>query len=415
MKKDKKSIGKFKNNVTSIFDPHHGIERQSLWMATSVVLLIGGFGYSQMHYNHHQYETLMTVDQSGSTATFSKTSSTTLKLGKTHLSTNGKTAFIPITFNSTDNVGIHANDYKVYIGASTGDKMSYKVRGQMIMYGSNGRAVIVLKSNKKIVNEPLALFILNNKKVSTVDEADADSTIEKNGTSSEFGKYDVAAFKVNPGAIDVKHHDRLDAQTFQVQNIYEELFGSDDIKKIHKQIGKDNKQIDTYKNAATALVERLQSEGYTVPSEPAWMKSSWRPFDAVNLETGRTANGRSALSYQPDSSSDNDRDSVKFPDNLKNSDGTTTDDANNNSNNDSSTSSTSSSASSSDNPNGKTQSNPSTQWTNLQTAWSQIKTLKRDIYITQYAQVYKIRKQERSILNQSSMSSPKHFKQIEKK
>lgn len=408
VKKDKKSTGKFKNNVTSIFDPHHIIERQSVWMATSVVLLIGGFGYSQMHYNHRQYETLMTVDQSGSTATFSKTSSTTLTLGKTHLSTNGKTAFIPITFNSTDNVGIHANNYKVYVGASTGKKMSYKVRGQMIMYGSNGRAVIVLKSNKKITNEPLALFILNNKKVSTVDEADADSTIENNGTSSEFGKYDVAAFKVNPGAIDVKRHDRLDAQTFQVQTIYEEMFGSSDIKTIHKQIAKDNKQIDTYKNAATALVERLQSEGYAVPSEPAWMKTSWRPFDAVNLETGRTANGKSALSYQPDSSSDNDQDSVKFPDNLKNSDGTTTDDANNDS-------SSSSSSSSSDNPNGTTQSNPSTQWTNLQTAWSQIKTLKRDIYVTQYTQLYKIRKQERSILKQSSTSSPKYFKQVEKK
>lgn len=410
-KKDKTTTGKVKDNVVSIFDPHHVIERQTVWMAVSVGLLVGGFGYSQLHYNHQQYETLMTVDQSGSTATFSKTSSTTLTLGKTHLSTDGKTAFIPISFNSTDNVGIMANDYKVYVGASTGKIMPYKVHGQMIMYGANGRAVIVLKSNKKIVNEPLALFILNNKKVATVDEADADSTIENNSTSSEFGKYDVAAFKVNPGAVDVKRHERLDAKPTEVQSIYEELFGSDDIKNIHKAIAKDNAKIDKYKNAASALVERLTSEGYSVPSEPAWMKDSWRPFDAVNLKTGRTANGKSALSYQPSSSSDDDKDSVTFPDSLKNSDGTTTADASSSSN----SSSSSSSSSTNNDANATTQSDPATQWNNLQTAWSQIKTIKRDIYVTQYAQLYKIRKQEKSILKQASIGSPTNFKQIEKK
>ena len=99
----------------SFFDPHHVIERQTVYIGLSIGLLAGGMTVSQIHYNHVRYEQLMKVDQAGATSNFSKTNNTTLTLGKTHLSTDNKTAFIPITFSSTDNVGIKANNYRFYV------------------------------------------------------------------------------------------------------------------------------------------------------------------------------------------------------------------------------------------------------------------------------------------------------------
>ena len=40
----------------SLFDPHHVIERQTIWIGCSVGLLIGGVAVSQIHYNHVRYE-----------------------------------------------------------------------------------------------------------------------------------------------------------------------------------------------------------------------------------------------------------------------------------------------------------------------------------------------------------------------
>lgn len=388
----------------SLFDPHHVIERQTIWIGCSVGLLIGGVAVSQIHYNHVRYEQLMRVDQSGATSHFSKTQNTVLTLGKTHLSPDHKTAFIPLTFSSTDNVGINAKNYRFYVTAASGKAMTYKVRGNFIMYGTTGRGVLVLHSPTKIENQPLALFVINQKKVSTVDEANEDNTMDQaSADTTEFGKYDVAPFKINPGAIDVAKHSRIDASAQQPLPIYEQLFGSGDIQKIYKAIDKDKSQIKKYNKAASALVERLKDAGYDVPKAPAWMAEDWQPEDAINLKTGKTRNGKNALTYKrqsTDSASSNNQ----YPTNLTNRDGTTTADATEQRQNEDSSSNSDANADSGNaNSIGGTATDPATQWQNLQQAWNQVETLKINLYVTQYQRLYRSRHQNKSVLRQTTI------------
>lgn len=388
----------------SLFDPHHVIERQTIWIGCSVGLLIGGVAVSQIHYNHIRYEQLMRVDQSGATSHFSKTQNTVLTLGKTHLSSDDKTAFIPLTFSSTDNVGISAKNYRFYVTAASGKAMTYKVRGNFIMYGTTGRGVLVLHSPTKIENQPLALFVINQKKVSTVDEANEDDTMDQaSADTTEFGKYDVAPFKINPGAIEVAKHSRIDATAQEPLPIYEQLFGSGDIQKIYKSINKDKSQIKKYDRAASALIERLKDAGYDVPKAPDWMADDWQPEDAINLKTGKTRNGKNALTYKRQSTSDASSNN-QYPTNLTNRDGTTTADASEQrQNSDNSSNSDANSESGNANNIGGTATDPATQWQNLQQAWNQVETLKIDMYVTQYQRLYRSRHQNKNVLRQTTI------------
>lgn len=400
----------------SFFDSHHGIERQTLYICGALTLLTSSFVVSQLHYNHVRYVMLEKVDQAGATSSFSKTNNVVLTLGKTRLSLDRHTAFIPITFSSTDNVGIKAKNYKFYIAASDGKPMDYRVTGHFIMYGSVGRSILVLHSPTTIKNQPLVLFIVNQKKVPTVNSDEEDQEMEQqDANATDFGKFDVAPFKINPGATDVKKHKRIQSSYTQVEDLYEQIFGSKDVHQIRKGIDADNRQIKHNKQAAAALVERLKSEGYEVPKTPDWVHDNWRPHDAINLETGKTRNGHNALTYQPQS---DENSTDQFPTSLKNKDGSTTDDYDNQQNNADADSSTSSNSSSSDNQTsngsstgantvGGTQTDPAKQWSDLQTAWANIKQLKQDIYVTKYQSLYRIRRQEQSILDQSSIGPGK--------
>ena len=402
----------------SWFDPHHGIERQTIMVGVSLLFLTGGFVVSQHHLSHERYVQTMTVDSAGTTATFSKSTSTVLTLGKTQLSPDQKTAYIPVTFSSMDNVGIKAANYRIYVAAADGKTMPYRMSGRFIMFGSKSRAVILLHSPKKIQNQPLGIAIMNSKKVSTVSQAAADDAVESNTSgstdSSEFGKYDVAAFKVNPGATDVtntKKNSRITVDSEDVQAVYETVFATKDIKSVRKQIAADNKKIGQYESAADGLIERLMNAGYVVPNAPKWLSDSWRPYDAVNLKTGKTANGKDVATYIADGGSSNDDpDAVEYASTLTNKDGTTTADADSASQADSSSSSDDSGSDTGQ----TTQTSASDQWSSLQQAWDTIKDLKRDIYVTQYASIYKFREQNKSIKTQSSIVGNTHFKQISK-
>ena len=144
------------------------------------------------------------------------------------------------------------------------------------------------------------------------------------------------------------------------------------------------------------------------------MKDSWRPDDAINLQTGKTANGKSALTYQA-SSQESGQDT--FPTSLKNKDGSTTSDAQANSQSDDDNANGDSSQagadSSSNNANqiGGTASDPATQWGNLQQAWTNIKQAKRDLYVVQYQRLYKIRHKSRNILSQATVGAGKNVVQ----
>ena len=390
----------FKN----IFDSHHVIERQTIVMTASVLLLGSSFIVSTMRKNDLEYAQLMKVDQSGTSSSFSKTDSTKITLGKTYLSSDKKTAYIPITFNTLDKTGINANDYKVYVGDATGKKMDAKFDGRLMLYPSKLRGVVVLNSSEKIQNQPLVMFILNMKNVKTL--ADLESSVDNDGVNASnsndtFGNYDVAPFKINPGATDVTKRSKINIDSTSLKDVYASIFKTNDESKVESHIKKDQDEIQKNIEVAKELEQRLKLAGYEVPDEPAWMKESWRPYDTIDLKTGKTAKGDDALTYVP-ASSNLDSDDVEFPSTLNNQDGTNTNDA-------SMQSSESSDSERSDNDETST---PSSQWSDLIRAWRNVKELKRDIYVNQYKLLYKYRTDERSVLKQASISSSKNFKQI---
>lgn len=425
--------GNDRKNRRSItwFAPHHTIERQTIYVATVLTLLGSGFVVSQVRYNHLRYEQLMKVDQAGASSTFSKSTNTTLTLGKTRLSPSRHTAYIPITWSSTDQVGIKAKNYRFYITSASHKPMRYKFTGNFVMYGTDGRGILVLHSPNKIQNQPLVMFVVNQRHVPTADEEqEANQLDQSDGDTRQFGKFDVAPFKINPGAIDVQKRDRLNLPVDDMQGLYETVFGSADARKIHKSIEQDQKDIKEQIAIAEGLRERLEDAGYKVPKNPSWLKSDWKPAYAVNVNTGKTANGHDALTYEPDEDSDgqdNSSDNYGLPRSLKNSDGTTTDDANQNSDSDSDSPNASSSSSatrdngmgdnndhqadndSNTNANkiGGTSSDPSKQWQDLQTAWLKIRADKEDIYFAQAKRLYRIRKQERGILSHATLGPSK--------
>lgn len=388
--------------MKKLFDSHHVIERQTILMGTSFVLLIGGIVVSNIHNNNVQHQILMRVDQSGTVSSFSKTSDVKITLGKTYLSSDRKTAFIPITFNTLDKTGIKANNYKLFLGDAANKKMQNKFSGNLILYPSTNRGVIVLKSSSVIKNQPLALFIMNLKNVSSVDEINTDSisSANKNGDQSSFGGYDVAPFKINPGATTVTKRKKINVNPTDIHGVYTSIFKSSDESDVQKVIKKDKKKIQENIDVANELRSRLELAGYEVPDNPPWLSNNWKPYDAINLNTGKTKNGKDALSYVP-SSSDDDPDKVDYPNSLNNNDGSTTD-----SNSVVSDDSTSSSDT--------VQSTPSQQWSDLQSAWDAVKRLKRDIYVTQYKKLYKYRKEDSDILKQASISKSSKFKQFSK-
>lgn len=403
----------------SLFDRHHGIERYTIGLALAVSLLTGGFVVSQVNFHHLQYEELMKVDGAGSTTNFSKTKGVVLTLGRMRLSSNRKTAYVPITFSSTDSVGIKAKDYRFYVTDSSKKPMKYKVRGNFIMYGTTGRGVLVLQSPTRIVNEPLVLFIINQKHVQTIDENNEDNTMANaSGDQFNFGRFDVAPFKINPGAIEVQQHRRVDTDPTDLIAVYEQMFGSGDISKIQKRIESDKKTIRKNEEAAAALRERLEDAGYEVPKNPDCMKNSWRPSDMINLKTGRTMDGKhSALSYNPEGDVTNLDPGNKYPKTLKNKDGSTMDDATRQSQSESDDSSSVSNANASSNANnqiGGTATDPIQQWQQLQQTWQNVFAAKRDIYVTRYQQLYSVRHQERHVTEHATIGPMKSVKQVGK-
>lgn len=392
-----------------IFDPHHAIERQTVMVGLSLSLVIGGMIYSEAHWKHVQYQQLMKVDQAGAKTNFSKTSDVSVTLGETQLSMDGKTAFIPISFSSTDSIGIRANDYRVYVGAASGKTMQNKVRGHLIMYGTHGRAVIVVHATKRMANQPLAIFLLSLKHVQTADVANADDTVTANNgsTYNDFGKYDVAPIKLNPGATAIKKKVRLTVSPTDKVGIYRDLFGDADRRVVNKAIKKDQTALKKNLAAANGLKERLKAQGFKLPDDPKWIKNDWRPYDTVNLDTGKTANGQSALTYDGSTgeASADDPDQVQYPDQLEGANGATTDTTNANAGSDDDDNSSSI---------GGNQTSASQLWSNLTNVWDKIHSLKRDIWVVQRAKLYQIKHDEKQIHQQATTSSDSHFRQISK-
>lgn len=350
----------------------------------------------------HQMQ--MKVDSAGTTATFSKSTDTTLTLNKTHLSKNGKTAYIPITFNSFDSVGIKADDYRLAVKPTDMKPMAYRLTGRLVLFQSANRGVIVITADKKIENEPLSIAILNTTSVAkgtTTDDGDVDDVESDTGDSGDidWGKHDGLMFICNPGTTEAQAHTRLDAAPTDAKALYQQIFNSDDKQTIERKIKANQQKIRQNRAAAQALRERLSASGYDVPKNPAWIRDDWRPYDAVNLKTGRTANGKDVNTYVADSEeTDQNDDTENYPQNLKGRHGKTTED-DNSTNGDSNA----------DSSNG-----PAQQWTDLQDAWTAILEEKRDIYVTQYSNLYITKKSLQDVLDNATVGQSKYFKQLSK-
>lgn len=377
-----------KISTLHLFNPHRKIERFGINLVVGFSLLFFGATISFMTYHHKQFVKMMTVDSNGSVSDFSRTDDVSLTLNKIKMSKDHHHAYIPVTFSDISKMSPLAKSYKVVIWtAKDRAKILYHVKGHLVMFGPTGRAVLVLDSTEKIQSQPLLVYIINTKKIpsNTVDDV---ASQDKN---SEYGNYDVAMFKINPGAYSIqKHADVINNLDINSKNgiglLYHYSFGDKDIKSLQAQIKSKNSLIKKNLAIANNLITQLKLAGYHVPDAPKYLKSNWRPFDVVNVNTGKTATGIDFDNYDYDSNSDPDL--VAFSDTLQNSNGSDMHD---------------SSAEMSNETETTAGTNAAQQWSDLQTAWTNIFQAKREIYVDIYGQLSKIKHQENNIFSQTTV------------
>lgn len=387
-----------------LFDPHRKIERWGMRFTIAVSLLCVFTLTSMVHAHREQVRQEMMVNSVGTTVNFSK-SPASFTLKKTVMSKDGKWAFIPFNFSNIKRLPHNPNDYQVLVQAkgSSHATLSYKPITRLVLFGSSGKGIIVMYSASGIQNQPLTMYMINLKNLSKGDSGDYTTSDTSNASTSDIGlaqlgrKYDILSFSVNPGAENVRKGKRTDATLSDKGGLYMAVFGGVSESSVNRVINRDNKKIKNTYGLVNEDRSKLQAMGYEVPDDPAWMKDDWRPFDAVDLNTGKSKDGKSALDIATGNTSDttDDKDAVKFPATLKGHGSVQmkSADSNDGNNSDDGTS-----------PNGGID-DGSQFWQDLQSQWNKVHDLKRDIYVTQYAKLYEIRFERNQLADQTNVGA----------
>lgn len=393
-------ISKINDRINSFFDllassKHKKMERRALSFIIAIFLFISGSTIAVTHHLKQLKIQEATVDSAGAKANFSK-NGTQLTLGNTHLSKDGKTAYIPITFGSMETLSTDANHYKVRIAAKH-EPLTYKPTGTLILFGQSGFGLVELHSSTGIKNQPLHVAIWNEKTIKTADSDGNDAATQPtNGSAvTDKKKHDSVMFDVNPGSVKARHNHRVNATTKQPYRLYADIYLVKQMVAIDKQIAKDKKIISQQKETAAEQKRRLKVMGFKVPKDPKWMSNSWRPYDAYDSKTHKLKNGGD-LATASDNMSPDDPDNVRFPDALKGPNGATTNDDTQQPAQQNSDSSTTNDHSS----------DAGDSWNELQNSWTAIRTAKRNMYVTEEAQRWIIESQaKRDVRAMSIMKS----------
>ncbi|WP_025020352.1 hypothetical protein [Ligilactobacillus equi] len=316
-----------KKNSWLSFGKHSKFERQTLSFAICFVALIFSASMCLYHNYSVKKQEALTVTSAGKRVVFSRTKAQ-LTLDKMHWSKDRKTTYIPFSFDSIKNLSTDANDYRVFVKSAYGP-LTYKPTGNLVLFGSTGRGVLIIHSAKKIPNEVLNVYIENRFRLRSADSneqdyADISAVQGDKGFEEYFKKHDMLTFTVSPGATNIKKNSRVTSSVKTPVKLYTQLFDVGDVRDVKKSIAKDKKQIKLYTETANKLKGNLENAGYAITVQPKWMKENWKPYDYVNPKTGKYLNGQQVGSKI----SGTDPDDIIYPPSLTNKDGVSTSNTN---------------------------------------------------------------------------------------
>lgn len=392
------------------FNKHKKLERRIVYTGAALFVLLLGMGVSWHHKSYVEYLQAQRLTTYDTDVAFSKSSGVSMQLSNLKLSKDGKTVFIPFTFSNLDSISSDANNYSIIVLPTDGN-LKYYPSGQFILFGTSGRGVITLHNETGFPSEPLRILIRNDKDLGMSD-SDANGDIDDSSDSliqALETKYDMLDFTINPGAVNKKKHPVVDVDSSNTPTqLYDVLFGAEDNKIIDKNDSDARKAISNDIKQAGEYRQRLQTEGFKVPNDPAWIADNWKPYDWVqddgvpyNMRTKLTADQQKQRALdgtlQTPSGSDSGPDAVNFPGALKRSDGSTTDDG-----------AAGAGVSGGNGINGSSIA-PSTTWSNLQNVWNDVLSQKRTIYTVDAMSRYQIKVFGDQQKQLASVGSKNHF------
>lgn len=402
------------------FDSHRQIERRIFYFAAALGLLIIGVGVSKFHATAVAKEQALKTTAYKTEIGFSKTDAT-MKLGKVAISTDRHRAFIPFELSTSSdsgggNLSINAKNYRVLYAAASGD-LTYKPKGQFVLFGDTNRGMIMLQSATPIQNQPVTVVVRNEKNLrggATVTPS-ADISDDQ-GMAKLQKRYDMAYFKVNPGARNAvdKPDFSLDKGTPTAEKLYQSFYGDKDLKVVNKDVKKRKQRIKDQMALMEEYKHRLKLDGYKVPADPGWIKDGWKPYDYVDPKTGEIGRGKDKLKAGTDiDTGSGDPDDVQYADDLQRIDGkgSMNSDAeqNDSGNNDDIIDEDADSTEDEQATIGGSQQEPEQIWQSLQDTWNNIRANKRGLMVNDNKSFYLIKSQVAEQKQQASMGPAKKF------
>lgn len=381
------------------YDEHTKFEKQTLrfilcfsWLIISVIMCF----YTDYSVTKNR---ALTTTSAGTQTKFSR-SHTTFTLKKMHWSADRHTTYVPFQFESTKNLSIDANDYKVTVLPAYGS-IHYRPTGNLVLFGKTGSGVIIITSEKKIPNEVLSIYIENTAELKTSDMdnsqdvADISAVKGDKGFEDYFKKHDILKFTVSPGAKNISKTNRVKANIDQPEKLYTELFGMYDVSNVEKKIKQDKKKIRLYTKTAEKLQNNLERSGYAIIDKPKWLDSNWRPYDYVDPTSGRYSNGqRVGTKINADDPDDIVYSDMPIKNNSSDFEGNKTEVEK---------SLTGSTVDNSDKQ-------ATEWWTSLIASWDSIKEAKRDWMVDQNTKLYEIKYMTLEQAKQMSVGSSSNFR-----
>lgn len=381
----------------------------SLTVKIALAILVLGSGYTLSYVTHKQRvkERSLTQTIFNRDLRFSR-SETGVMIDQPITTIDHKKAYIPLEVSNMDNFSTNAEDYKIMVQGA-GGVMSFEPTGQLIVYGTSGKMVLVIDSPVAIPNEVTRIFIRHNKNLVGSPEV-SDKELAKSVRTSEDAinavkqQYDILDFTVNLGGRSIIVDDSPELQDKpDVGLLYVNFFANRKVEEVNDRLVEIESELETKVIKSDELRKSLEMEGYKVPATPRIVKDGEHsimrlPVDLEGnvLEGFVTADDRARMAKQVNKdmtnsgSANEDVKSINsLPSDLVNGDGLKTSDP------------ISAIADS-----GKS---PAVYWDNLKSTWSEIERLKYERDVTQALLLYQIQiDYERQVKN-ATFSKPDEF------
>lgn len=266
---------------------HRKIERLIRTFFIAIAIFVFGGAYSIYHGTVVQKEKLQAITPIGSSVSFSKTGAT-LTTTKPYISADEKTAFVPFTFSSMEDLTTDAERYYTLIG-STQNILGYSPLVQFILFGETGRGSFIIHGKPKVTSEVIQLYLRNDKLLISEKDSEASSLDGSLAGLNEAAKlYDLIYLVVNPAAKNVTREKKLNTMKVDAEVLYATLFANEDVKEIQETIKSSRKAIEVLNVRILEYEERLTRDGYTIPKHPPYLAADWKPKDALDIDLDGT-------------------------------------------------------------------------------------------------------------------------------